>query len=295
MQIKDLLEEYELEVSVRNLSESYQKNMVINVNLFIRLVGDLPVKEIGKAHLKKFIIHEQKRGIKAVSINLRLKHLKSMFLYAIEEGYMEKNPVDSISLLKQEKPLIMAYSESHINKLLDSIKGKGFMPIRNKTIITLLVETGLRNSELCSIKLSDISTNSIKILGKGSKWRVVPITQELQLQLIRYMRVRERYLNVNKQESPFLFISQTREKCSRSCILQMIKKVCKDLGIDVPNTIHNFRRSYIQQMVNNTDLYTVSRLVGHSNISTTQRYLESISNDKLIENGMNSPLSKIRK
>ncbi|MBS4214943.1 tyrosine-type recombinase/integrase [Neobacillus rhizophilus] len=291
--LSDLLEEFLLDLQVKNYSRETVKTTKTSINQLIKFGGDIEINKINRLHLKKFIIDQQTK-VKANTINHRLKLIRSMFSYAIEQGLLKENPMEGITKLKTEKNVIRTYSADLIREVLESFKGRDYISVRNKTIFVLLVETGIRNSELCNIKLSDLSGNSIRIMGKGSKVRYVPITESLDLQIKRYMRVRERYLN--GVESDNLFINRFKKPMTRHVLLDIVKnQIFKGMDINVNTSVHQFRRFYAQNMLENTDLYTVSKLLGHSDIKTTETYIRGIENSKLIEKGMNSPLSKIRK
>lgn len=142
--------------------------------------------------------------------------------------------------------------------------------------------------------MEDIKDNAIEIHGKGNKIRYVPLTDALGLQLTKYKKERVKYLDVREVET--LFISQLKKPLTRTGLYQLINnEVFKDIEDTdgVPITVHNFRRFFAQQMLDNVDLYTVSRLLGHSNITTTERYVRGTEDKKILERGMASPLTKI--
>jgi integrase/recombinase XerD len=290
--MKDLAEEYLLvcEADGYTVQTVLQKRMLLNQ--FIRYCNQNEVEdveEITSAFLRKWII-DQKKRCTANSINGKIQHIRPFFNWLKEEEIIDKNPWAKIKLLKSPPPIIPAYDKDDIHKMLDYWKGNKFMPVRNKTIIVCLAETGIRNSEMRNIKLTDISDNAIRIIGKGNKVRYVPISKILKLQLTKYLRIRKAYMEGHK--SDLLFVSRYRREVTRFALVKLIKEMGEALDIDVANTIHNFRRFYIQNMIEKVDIYTLSKTVGHSKISTTQRYLESISDKRILERASkHSPLS----
>lgn len=298
MQLKDVVEEYLLEMSIQNFSENTIRVKGYNYKKFIELVGeDMEMEDLKKIHFTKYIIEERQRGCKISTINQRLKHLRSFFNYCLmeDQGYLKVHPMKGVQNLKEEKNMIKTYSDNDIKKILESVKDKDFLSVRNKTIITLFLETGIRNTELCKIKLEDISSNSIRIHGKGDKYRYVPLTKHLEKQLRIYMRVRtEKFKKAKKAENNLLFISRFFDPMNRYSVLKMVKTLSVNLSLGVDVNIHNFRHYYAQKMLDVTkDVYTVSKLLGHSQVTTTENYLRGIENLKLIETGMNSPLSNL--
>lgn len=289
-----MLEDYLMECEIRKFSGETVKNKRIVANEFIRSVGDIEADKVTKATIKKFIIEVSERK-KASTINTCLRNLKGWFKFLVEEEIINSNPFDRVEALKEEKTVMRTYSVDIVGEVLSRFWAKDFNTQRNKLITITLVETGIRVSELCDIKLEDIMDNSIKIHGKGNKVRYVPITESLGEQLEEYMKYRTEYLNGEECEN--LFVSKFRKALTRTGVNQiMTDKVFKGIEVDgVPVTVHNFRRFYAQNMLDNVDVYTVSRLMGHSNITTTERYLRGTEDKKILERGMNSPLKNMFK
>ncbi|MDQ6599228.1 hypothetical protein E2K98_21935 [Bacillus salipaludis] len=290
MLISELLEEYLLEIDARGQSKTTIKTTKDSIDTFIKFTGDISIFKVNKIIINKYII-DQRTRCKNNTINNRIIYLRGLYKYAVEQELIEKSPFKNVEFLKKPKVMIKTYSPDDIQKILGSLKGRDFLTVRNRTLITLLVETGIRNSELCGIKLEDVYEGSIRILGKGNKIRFVPISKPLRLQLLRYMRVRNKYtLN---HPSDYLFVNRLRQPMTRPTLLKAIKDIGKKLGVDVATTIHNFRRYFAQQLLNDVDIYIISRLLGHSHLATTELYIRSIEDTTIVEKGATySPLSK---
>lgn len=290
MKLSDLLEEYLIELEVKNYAPSTIENTSYAISQFIRYSNDAMVNDVTGVMIKKFII-EQKKQVKSSTLNTRLIITRNMLSYGLEQGLLTSNPFTGISLLKEDKTRIRTYSDTLVMDVLDRLKGRDYYTVRNKTILILLIETGVRNSELCNIRLQDLSEGSIRIMGKGRKVRYVPITKALSLQLRLFKRVRDTFLKGSSNE--YLFLSRIQAQLTRNTLLEIIKKqIFKGLDSSVATNVHNFRRYYAQAMLDNVDLYTVSKLLGHTDIKTTERYVRGMEDSKLIEKGMLSPLSK---
>ncbi|MBT2656642.1 tyrosine-type recombinase/integrase [Bacillus sp. ISL-18] len=290
--MKDLAEEYLLVCEADGYTVETIRQKRVLLNQFIRYCNQNDVEdveEIASAFLRKWILDEKTR-CKANSINSKIQHIRPFFNWLIEEEIIEKSPWAKIKLLKSPPPIIPAYDKEDIHKMLNYWKGNKFMPVRNKTMIICLAETGVRNSEMRNIKLTDISNNAIRIMGKGNKIRYVPLSKVLKVQLNKYLRIRKEYMEGH--ESDLLFVSRYRRNVTRFALVKLIKEMGEVLDIDVAKTIHNFRRFYIQNMIEKIDIYTLSKTVGHMKISTTQRYLESIADKRILERASkHSPLS----
>lgn len=288
--MKDYINEYLWDIQIKGFAESTIKNKR-NALIHFSNWCNKNMEQIRPIHIKEYIQKELSKGVRPVSVNFRLKQLKTFFAYCIEEGLISKNPMEKIKLLRQEKTMIRTFSDSDIKALINYYNGKTYLQVRNKTMIMLLVETGVRNSELRNITLEDVYDDVIKVSGKG-KTRFVPISIHLKKQLIKYMRVRKAYAKA--QECPYLFVSTGGRRVSVDVPLDVLKKAGKAVNIDVQLLVHSLRRYYAQAMLsNNVDLYTVSRLLGHSSVTPTQIYIHSTEDKVIMQRGMKSPLSKI--
>jgi integrase/recombinase XerD len=288
MKLSQLLEEYLVSLQVKKYSPKTLETKGHNINSFIRYAGDVSIFKVKKSLINEWILDEQQR-CQAHTINGKIINLRAMYKYAVKEEYVEVNPFKTVEPLREESKVVKTYSDISIDMLLASFKGKGFIPTRNKTIVTTLMETGIRNSELCNITLDDIKGDSIRIMGKGSKERYVGISKPLQLQLMRYMRVRATWLDgIN---TPYLFLKNGKKEMTRYTVLKMIKDVGKRLGIPQP-TVHKIRHWYAQAMLDSVDIYYVSRILGHSSITTTERYVRGLEDKKVTEKMVSlSPLT----
>jgi integrase/recombinase XerD len=175
--------------------------------------------------------------------------------------------------------------------------GTSYLTIRNQFIMIMLFDTGIRNFELCELKTSDIRDTYI-ILGKGKKVRYVPITSIINKYLIRYMRARDNYIKdkVNYSDN-YLLLSQKGKKLTVETVERIVLQCGKNCNIreEIRISPHTCRHYYAQaQLRNGCDLYTLSRLLGHSNINITKRYLQSMQEQEVLKIGLaNSPLSHL--
>ena len=172
------------------------------------------------------------------------------------------------------------------------------MSIRNRLIVALLIDTGIRNLELCNINTLDVKDRVIHIHGKGNKERVVPISPMLKKLIIKYDRVRSLYIQDKLITDDCYLLSQTGNRLTVEAVERVIRK-CGQLA-KVRDSIrcspHTIRHYYAQAMLRGgLDVYSLSRLLGHEDISITKRYLQSIQDDSIIElASTTSPLMNIK-
>ena len=163
-------------------------------------------------------------------------------------------------------------SINEITLLIDSLNHNKFIESRNKTILDFMYSTACRVSELCEVKISDIDFEEdyIKLTGKGSKQRLVPICTELKKNLIEYIKFRKDFV---KNNISFLFISKNKNKLERTSVYRVVKNIA--LNNNVKNNVHphTLRHSAATHMLESgCDLRTLQEFLGHSSVSTTKIY-----------------------
>ena len=197
--------------------------------------------------------------------------IRNFLKYLDEEENILQIKVSELRL-KSIRKLPEVLSIEDIEKMINAYKHDDFLNSRNKTIIDVLYSTGCRVSELCNINLSDLDLvdNSLKLKGKGSKQRIVPIGSELKLNLLKYLKIRENFIN-SKGEP--LFLTKSRNNLDRTAVFRIIKNTALKASLDTNIHPHTLRHSAATHMLEGgCDLRTVQEFLGHSSVSTTQIY-----------------------
>ena len=174
-------------------------------------------------------------------------------------------------------------NEDEINKLLD-IKCENSLDYRNKAMLELMYSSGLRVSELLSLEVNDIDfeMNAVRCFGKGSKERIVPMNDSTYNALKNYIDNYRPFL-LKTKVSDYVFINNFGNVISRVGFFKILKKLCKDAGINKDVSPHTLRHSFATHLLNNgANLRVIQQLLGHSNITTTQIY-SHLSNESLKE------------
>ena len=285
MKIQTAITEFIIECEIRKYSQrtvvTYRNNLGIFQRFCESEANAEKVNDITPLVIKQFTQQLIKNGRKGTYINNHLKIIKSFLQYCYDESYTEFNPRKNFKWCKEEKPVIKAFTEKDVRNIMARCKGNDYLSIRDAAMLTLLFETGIRCLELCSIKPSDIHDDFIVINGKNHKQRVVPVTPILKKALMRYDRAKESYFAYKSVEN-YYFLSFSGRMLTNSAIRQMIK--AKGEGItDVRVSPHTCRHLFTQQQLKmGTDLYSISRLLGHENIRITQTYLNSLRDEDII-------------
>ncbi len=285
MKISVALKEYLLEIEVRKYTPKTIRSYRNKLNLFLRFceyeADTHDVEDINIATVKKYSFYMTERGRKGTYINGLLKSVKSFIQYCYDEGYGGFNTKKNFKWCKEDKPVVTAFSPKDVRAMMQSCKGNSFLDIRDTAILTTLFETGIRAWELCCIQKKDIHEDFIIINGKNHKQRVVPITPILGKALLKYEICAESYFAL-KNVDDYYFLSFHGHQLTNSALEHIVKR--HGAGItNVRVSPHTCRHFYAQQHIKmGTDLYTISRLLGHENIQITQTYLNSLRDEEII-------------
>lgn len=205
------------------------------------------------------------------TVSRKLTTLRSFFNFMVRKGNLKQNPANLIPLPKKEKELPVFLSVDEVFKLIDSIDQDGILPLRDLAIIELLYSSGLRVSELTNIKVLDIDhrENFVKVSGKGNKERVVPFGSNAREVILQYLRRRIEL----KPKDDFLFLNNRGSGLTTRSIERIVKKYGILSGISKKISPHALRHTFATHLLGGgADLRSIQELLGHSSLSTTQRY-----------------------
>lgn len=286
MLIETAVKEYLVEIEVRKFTKktitSYRNNLNVFVRYCYEVAGIETMDELTLAVVRKFTLFMSEKGKKGSYINSLLKVAKAFIQYCYDEGYGGFNTKKNFKWCKQDKAVIMAFTPADVRTMLQSCKGGSFLQLRDNAVLTMFFETGIRCWELCCVKPSDIHDDFIIINGKNHKQRVVPITAMLRKAMLKYEFSKENYFTL-KNTDDYYFLSFHGRQLTNSAVEHIVKRHGEGIsGIRV--SPHTCRHFYAQQQVKmGTDLYTISRLLGHENIQITQTYLNSLRDGDIIK------------
>lgn len=237
-------------------------NKVSNNDVYFNIDNFITTKYLKNAENKKYSGSTKKR-IQS-SVNQFLKFL-------IEENFISNIEIINISIRSEQKlPNILSPYE--IEQLIDFYDHNLFISSRNKTIIDFMYSTGCRVSELINVEESDIDIDDafVRLEGKGSKQRIVPLGSKVIVNLEKYLELRNQFKNIKNNN---LFISKSYKKLDRTAVFRIIKSTGVKVGINTSIYPHILRHSAATHMLEGgCDLRTVQEFLGHSSVSTTQIY-----------------------
>lgn len=285
-----LVKEFLFDCRVRSLSEQTILNYKKQLGLFVRFLETeckvTNIEDLKPLHIKLFIRHYQERQCKPSYVNDNLKAVKTLCAYAQREGYVDELITKNIKNVKEPKVLIHTFSPAEISKMIKYYDGKNYTDVRNKMILMILFDTGIRVSELMNMKPDQIQDEYFVIYGKGRKERVVPKNPIVAKFMYKYMAAREKYFSYRNAED-YVFLSKTGRKLTEEAIRKMMIDCARAVKVNpkVRVSPHTCRHTFAhQQLKNGLDLYSLSRLLGHESVTVTQRYLESMEDSEIINN-----------
>lgn len=267
---------------------AYHDDLKSFSNFYIDLKGSEPdLYTISTSQLKAYLKHLLKQNIKETTYNRRLSTFKSFYRYLKKQKIIEFNPAKAITNMRKPRRLPEFIQQSKIKFLFDSLTESDFFTSRQSLIIEILYDTGLRLSELQSLKVSTLSSHSdfFKVLGKGNKERLVPFSFKIRDKLKTYLNFRSEVLDKNMvlDDHDFLFISRKGTHLQKRQIQRIVKEVLVKLSTLNKTSPHILRHSFATHLLDNgADIMSVKELLGHSSISATQVYTH-VSLEKLKE------------
>ena len=272
---------YERKLS-ENTYESYRYNLIKIANYF----KDKNISLLTEDNIRYFLYNSNEVSkTKAHYLTV----LKAFYNYLLDNNLIKTNPAANIKMPKIEKKLPKFLTEEEVDKLLD-IRLTKPIDYRNKAMLELLYATGMRISELLNLTLSNYNEEdaSVKVMGKGSKERIIPIGDITIKYLNLYINEYRNFILKDKI-SDYLFINYNGSKMSRQGFFKILKNLCDECGIQKEISPHVLRHSFATHLLNNgADLRIIQELLGHENISTTEIY-SHLSKEKLIDDYQKHP------
>ena len=222
--------------------------------------------------IRSWVVYMMDEGMSGKSVNRKISTLSSYYNYLVRMSVLDSNPARHIAYVKTSHRLPNYFNEEQLGAFLDNNSGvEDFNKVRNILVIELLYSTGMRRSELISLTISsiDFSENTIKVLGKRNKQRIIPLSQKMIDSISKYIDYKEKYFGTNND---FLIVTDKGEQAYPKLIYRIINKELSSLkgGVVSP---HVLRHSFATHMLNNgADLNHIKEILGHANLTATQIY-----------------------
>ena len=259
-------------------NKNYSDKTILNYELDLKdyfnflKVECLDYKDITYNDLMPLFKHFETNKLTNKSIRRHISSIKGFYKYLVNNEIVNANPFIYVNLPKKEQKLPRYLTLSEMLSIFDKMEIKTNYDLRDRLILELMYATGVRVSEVINIKVYDIDfyNNSIKVLGKGSKERIVYYNEVVRDLLSKYMSI---YDSLNKKNLEYLFLNQKGDKLTTKGISYIINQVIKKISFNKHITPHMLRHTFATHLLNNgCSVTTVQELLGHSSIGTTGIY-----------------------
>ncbi|MFP8968176.1 tyrosine recombinase XerC [Pokkaliibacter sp. CJK22405] len=225
--------------------------------------------------LRRYLAAQRQKQLSSRTLQRRLSALRSLYKYAVHQGWTQSNPCEGLQAPKASKPLPDVVSVDKLGQLLDG-DAPDPLEIRDLAMMELMYSSGLRLAEVVDLDLADIDMAQRLVLvreGKGNKSRLLPLGRKALEALKRYLRERTLLLDSVGSQTPAVFISQRGQRVSRRTVQQRLARWGKLQGAEQRLHPHQLRHSFASHMLESSgDLRAVQELLGHADIRTTQIY-----------------------
>ena len=256
----------------RNTLESYRRDLTKFAN-WLEFKGHDSLLNGDHAELLGFLAQVAPR-IKATSTSRMLSSLRRLYRYLIRQGRLASDPTAKVDSPKLPRSLPKSLTEADVESLLKMPDVESPLGLRDRAMLETLYATGLRVSELVTLKSGQVSHDMgvVRVMGKGSKERLVPLGEEALYWLKHYLDEGRKPL-LNGRVADALFVTARGGAMTRQAFWYLIKRYAKQAGIFKPLSPHTLRHAFATHLLNHgADLRVVQMLLGHSDISTTQIY-----------------------
>ncbi len=247
--------------------ESFNKNQFNQEN----------IDQVSYSQIRSWIVSLVDDTMSNATVNRKIASLKAFYKFLLKTKQIEVSPLLKHKALKTPKTLQIPFSEKEVAEVLNQMQNpEGFEAIRDKLIIDLFYTTGIRRTELIHLKNSNVnpSNNTIKVLGKRNKERILPVLPIIVGQLISYLNERTRLEKVT--DIDYFFLTKKGLKLNDSFVYKLINTYFSAVSEKVKKSPHILRHTFATHLLNNgADLNSVKELLGHSSLASTQIYTHS--------------------
>jgi integrase/recombinase XerC len=235
------------------------------------------IKQVNEKHLRLHMLSLIERGLAPSTQHDHYRSIKTFFNWLVREGTIDRSPMDRLRGPRQEQKIVMPYSKDEISGILTLCDGNRFTEIRNRAMVLILLDTGLRLAELANIQIADmdLKAETIKVMGKGRKERRVRISSHVQRAVLKYAALRQK----RGLESPALWVSEEGSPMVPDGVQCTLVKLVRRAGVKT-GSVHKFRHTFaIMFLRNGGSEFNLQYILGHTTLLMTQKYVRSLGWD----------------
>ncbi len=268
----------QLEKKYSNHTVTAYVNDVLFFQEFIKInFNNEVIENVNYSLIRSWIVSMVEAGITNTTVNRKIQALQAYYKFLLKTKQIEKSPLLKHKALKTPQKVQIPFSENEVNLVLNKIIfDDNFDGIRDKLVIDLFYTTGIRRAELINLKLQNINlqNQTIKVVGKRNKERILPMLEILTNQITKYLSYRNEIQQISDKD--YFFLLQKGVKLNESFVYRLINNYFSAVSEKVKKSPHIVRHSFATHMLNNgADLNTIKELLGHSSLASTQVYTHS--------------------
>ncbi len=231
------------------------------------------VSNVSNELLRQWVVKMIEKGITSTTVNRKISSIKTYYKFLYRDSFIKQNPTIKLSLIKKKKTLPNFVEKDNMNFLFDNIEfSDDYIGFRDKLILAMFYNTGMRRAELINIGIDDIDfyKKTIKVLGKRNKERLIPLSDNLLNDINNYIDIR---LDLFNKENNFLFLTEKGKQLYPKAVYRVVNKYLSYVTNIDKKSPHVLRHTFATHMLNNgADLNAIKELLGHANLSATQIY-----------------------
>jgi integrase/recombinase XerC/integrase/recombinase XerD len=270
----DALTAYDRDLRGRGAAERTRKAYGVDLGQFVEWAGDRAPGDIRHRDVRRFAAGLSSDGAAPATVARKLAAVRGLFDYLVRTERIGQNPADLVSSPKREEKLPRVLSVEQVRELLERIPARTPLELRDRAMLELAYSCGLRCEEIVNLDLGalDFETEQLRVLGKGSKERLLPVGEPAQRALRRYAERGRHALAADPRERA-LFLSKSGRRLSNSDITRRLGLWVREAALAAGVSPHSLRHSFATHLLEGgADLRTIQELLGHASISTTQVY-----------------------
>jgi site-specific recombinase XerD len=271
---EEALAEFDRDLQRRGLAERTRRAYGVDLGQFVEWVGDMAPAGVRHRDVRRYGAGLSSGGAAPATVARKLAAVRGLFDFLVRTERVGQNPADLVSSPKREQKLPKVLSGEQVRTMLEKIPARTPLELRDRAMFELAYSCGLRCEEIVNLDAAsmDFDSEQLRVLGKGSKERLLPVGEPAQRALRRYLD-RGRHALADGSREPALFLSKSGRRLSSSDITRRLALWVREAALAAGVSPHSLRHSFATHLLEGgADLRTIQELLGHASISTTQVY-----------------------